>query len=112
LGSETKGRFLMRTRIVAVITALFTLVAIPAWAGGQWSKWVDCTQNWWDAGKEVTAKTRGSGVVTAYTPNLVVSQWSANEDVTSRANDPSAQVGNVGGSTTGNWEYGKGYCWY
>ncbi len=101
----------MRTRILAVITALFMLVPVPAWAGGQWSKWVDCTENWWDAGKEVTAKTRGSGVVTSYTPNGV-SSVDAPFDHTVRVNDPSAQTGTVGGSTELNWEYGKGYCWW
>ncbi len=102
-----------RAGIAGLAIALLLSIAMPAWAGGQWQKWVDCTQNWWDTGKEVTAKTRGSGLVTSYTPNGVSSQRSPRDrDITVRVNDPVAQKGIAGGSTELNWEYGKGYCWW
>ncbi len=102
----------MRRTLLAALTATLLATAPAAWAHGEWSKWVDCTQHWWDAGKKVTAKTRGSGLVTAYTPNAVDSVFSPAADATARANDPTAQAATVGGGTTLNWEYGKGYCWW
>ena len=103
---------LKRTTVSLVLALGFLLaLALPATAAGSYSNYVDCTKNWWDSGKEVTAKTKGNGTVEAWTPNLTVTVFDFNE-ATARANDPSAQKGWAGGSTSGHFESGKTYCWW